>query len=1719
MLRSTIRKGRLRTACALAATFTVFAGGSVATATGYPPTDPRIDIEKLTNGNYADGSHDPDVPRIAPGDPVTWTYVVTNTGGVPFAEADVTVNDNVVGAITQIVDQGDGDGVLSPGEVWVYEATGVAEDLASSAHETYVVDGCHPDGSPERPTYENYGKVVVPGAWDKDYSHYCNPSDPGIDIEKLTNGNQADGANDADVPEIAPGDPVTWTYIVTNTGAVPFAEAEVTVVDSIAGVTPVLDPTSDVGGDGVLSPGEVWVYEATGVAEDLANPSAGTVVVDGCNPDGTQVPGDRATYENIGTVTVPGDGDSDPSHYCNPPERGIDIEKLTNGNQADGANDADVPEIAPGDPVTWTYIVTNTGDVAIAAADVAVTDDIVGAITNIVDQGDGDGVLSPGEVWTYEASAAAGAEDLENPSAGTVVVSGCNPDGTNVPGDRATYENIGTVTIPGDTDADPSHYCNPPERGIDIEKLTNGNQADGANDADVPEIAPGDPVTWTYIVTNTGDVAFAQAEVVVDDDIIGAITNIVDQGDGDGVLSPGEVWTYEASAAAGAEDLANPSAGTVVVDGCNPDGTQVPGDRATYENIGTVTVPGDGDSDPSHYCNPLTAALGDFVWLDQNRNGIQDPTEPGVEDVAVELQDCSGGFVASATTGPDGEYLFDGLEPGGYVVVFTSPDGLVFTVQNAGDDDTVDSDVDASGTTGCVDLAPGETNLTVDAGLIVPTAALGDFVWLDQNRNGIQDPTEPGVEDVAVELQDCSGGFVASATTGPDGEYLFDGLEPGGYVVVFTSPDGLVFTVQNAGDDDTVDSDVDASGTTGCVDLAPGETNLTVDAGLIVPTAALGDFVWLDQNRNGIQDPTEPGVEDVAVELQDCSGGFVASATTGPDGEYLFDGLEPGGYVVVFTSPDGLVFTVQNAGDDDTVDSDVDASGTTGCVDLAPGETNLTVDAGLIVPTAALGDFVWLDQNRNGIQDPTEPGVEDVAVELQDCSGGFVASATTGPDGEYLFDGLEPGGYVVVFTSPDGLVFTVQNAGDDDTVDSDVDASGTTGCVDLAPGETNLTVDAGLIVPTAALGDFVWLDQNRNGIQDPTEPGVEDVAVELQDCSGGFVASATTGPDGEYLFDGLEPGGYVVVFTSPDGLVFTVQNAGDDDTVDSDVDASGTTGCVDLAPGETNLTVDAGLIVPLVPDVDIEKYTKVQPTGGADGDLCDVYDKPEMLTLRYVGGSALTQDQGGKATVSGDPGTTSPVRIVVSDGGSKVFFDGLVDLGDDFVADASFDKFGSNSVVTVSNTAGTVLQVVELHTSCSQPLNLGDVFGSVQLVGFTDVNGDGATLPDPDPSDIGEDADVPTGPEANTGDTIVWTYIVTNPGDVPLADVTVVDDAGTPGDTSDDFSPAPVLDGGVNIGDDDGDGLLDPGEEWRYTASGTAQLGQYGNLSDVVGLPVDDDGVPTGDDEVTDEDPSHYIGVFGGDLCEFFGKPSVLTMVYTGDGPDGSSNSQDPGKVIVTGDPNDASPVRIVASENEDGGGKIYFDGIVELGEEFVVDSTNAGDDSLKSSTHITVYAVNGNVLQRIEFHTSCSQPLFLGDQFGSARLVDFVDENGSGPADIGAPAGDTVDVVKLELKDKKVKFTLKNNGVEDATIVQLDLVWPEAVNGGLKKIKDQFDYKPPAGSPLTITEWKDVSRLVIEAGKDRDYELEFERNVDTNQANYSIVVTFSDGSSLTVAP
>jgi hypothetical protein len=359
--------------------------------------------------------------------------------------------------------------------------------------------------------------------------------------------------------------------------------------------------------------------------------------------------------------------------------------------------------------------------------------------------------------------------------------------------------------------------------------------------------------------------------------------------------------------------------------------------------------------------------------------------------------------------------------------------------------------------------------LSWDAGL-VPVASLGDFVWLDANANGVQDGGEPGIENVTVELRDCAGNVLASTTTAANGSYLFSGLTPGDYKVRFTKPPGYAFSPADQGANDAADSDANpVTGETVCTTLAPGETDLTWDAGLYVP-ASLGDFVWHDLNANGIQDAGEPGVEGVKVELLDCAGNVLAVTSTDPDGLYRFSGLVPGVYNVRFVPHPVFGISPMDQGSDDAKDSDANpTTGETACTTLESGENDLTWDAGLY-QSASIGDFVWHDLNGNGIQDAGEPGVPNVTVNLLDCAGNVLATTTTDANGLYLFSGLVPGRYNVQVVAPTGTTFSPQDQGGDDLKDSDADATGMMVCTVLTSGENDLSWDAGLIEPREAPG-------------------------------------------------------------------------------------------------------------------------------------------------------------------------------------------------------------------------------------------------------------------------------------------------------------------------------------------------------------------------------------------------------------------------------------------------------------------------------------------------------------------------------------------------------------------------------------------------------------------------------------------------------------------------
>ncbi len=544
---------------------------------------------------------------------------------------------------------------------------------------------------------------------------------------------------------------------------------------------------------------------------------------------------------------------------------GIDVLKLTNGNDAKQPNDADVPVIVPAAQVTWTYLVTNTGDIPFAAAEVSVTDSVEGPVTNrIADTvGNNDASFEPGEVWTYQLTGIARTLSSES---GSFIVSGC---GNAATGGllRNTYANSVTATAGSLSATDTSHYCNPLVPGLEVLKLTNGNDAKQPNDADVPVIAPAAQVTWTYLVTNTGAVAFAAADVSVTDSVEGVVTNrIADTvGNNDASFEPGEVWTYQLT---GTARTLSSESGSFIVNGC---GNAVTGGvlRNTYANSVTATAGNLSATDTSHYCNPpATATVGDRVWGDINPNGAtpgdiaqgdgiqdNDPREQGIDGIIVELHAADGTLISTTVTSDGGQYLFTGLEPGDYFLVFINPlEEGIWTIANVGSDDTVDSDAatnvtDARGPaqqTETFTLEAGDIDLRWDAGLIglsgAGSATVGNFVWNDLNQNGLQDGgAETGVAGVTVRLFTSANVLVAETTTNDQGIYLFPGIDPGDYFVEFALPANFSVSPINVGSNDEIDSDVDATTRrTATFTLPDFTTDLRWDLGIFQPTG-LGD--------------------------------------------------------------------------------------------------------------------------------------------------------------------------------------------------------------------------------------------------------------------------------------------------------------------------------------------------------------------------------------------------------------------------------------------------------------------------------------------------------------------------------------------------------------------------------------------------------------------------------------------------------------------------------------------------------------------------------------------------------------------------------------------------------------------------------------------------------------------------------------------------------------
>ena len=405
--------------------------------------------------------------------------------------------------------------------------------------------------------------------------------------------------------------------------------------------------------------------------------------------------------------------------------------------------------------------------------------------------------------------------------------------------------------------------------------------------------------------------------------------------------------------------------------------------------------------------------------------------------------------------------------------------------------------------------------------------------------------------------------MLATTTTDAAGDYSFNDLPAGDYLVAVTDEGEVLDSFRLTSGLDQIPVTLAASDITG-VDFGYAR-----DPG----TGIIGDRVWFDVDGDGIQDSDDSGIIGVTVFLFDTGpnlqvgGGddsLFNTAVTGSGGFYAFGDVLPGLYYVDVDNPSLPADLVLSGGSDPSA-----------LINLSEGETYLLADFGYttIPAKSILGDTVFYDADGDGREDANEVGIGGVRVWLDTNDNdvfdvGVDLEMITSADGKYLFTNLDAGLYgarVDTSTLPIGFNSTTTTPPLERTFS-------------LAVGVTILTMDWGFNTApgvTASLGDTVFLDVDGNGSPGVGDSGIPGVTIQLRDGSNQFVGGSETDTNGNYSFVGLVPGAYTVLVTDQNGVLSTLNPSADPDESGTCVTCDEQSSTV-LAAGATDNTLDFG---------------------------------------------------------------------------------------------------------------------------------------------------------------------------------------------------------------------------------------------------------------------------------------------------------------------------------------------------------------------------------------------------------------------------------------------------------------------------------------------------------------------------------------------------------------
>ncbi len=324
-------------------------------------------------------------------------------------------------------------------------------------------------------------------------------------------------------PSISPstdvhaGDTLTYSIIYANLdpdGAGPVAPCNVTGAN--ATITKPNGTVLNVLTNATLNVGDTLT--CPGSAGCAAGPY--TYVVNSANENGS---GDVVTnfhiagilHQNASDNLIASDDDNLSSHVIHPST------VLTKTPSA--------TVVLAGTNVTYTYTEHNDGDVVLTSP--SVTDDKCSPVTYSTGDTNSNGKLDPGETWTYTCTMAINANTTN-----TALGHGTDPLGKDV-----TW--CANTQTPGQ-----GVFCDQDERSQSTVTVAHPSTITSI-DSSATDVNAGDSVTLTVTERNDGDVNLTNAHVDVDNGVgtFNSSSANFSGDDGDGVLEPGETWTWTKS--------------------------------------------------------------------------------------------------------------------------------------------------------------------------------------------------------------------------------------------------------------------------------------------------------------------------------------------------------------------------------------------------------------------------------------------------------------------------------------------------------------------------------------------------------------------------------------------------------------------------------------------------------------------------------------------------------------------------------------------------------------------------------------------------------------------------------------------------------------------------------------------------------------------------------------------------------------------------------------------------------------------------------------------------------------------------------------------------------------------------------------------------------------------------------------------------------------------